>query len=235
VVIYDRDYSAFTLSKPSDYRFDEILADCDILYVSGITPALSDSLLEATEAAFAEAKARGMKIVYDVNYRPKLASVEKTREIFSRLSGYITHLICNEEHLKMLLDIDSEYGEDEREARLGDISSKAQAMTGIKNNVVTVRRTPSSSRAIFCAAYRAGSRFAMSSVYDLDVVDRVGSGDAFSAGFVYSLLHDFDEKSAVSFAAASCALKHEIINDVNFASVDEIEAVMDKGSFDVRR
>ena len=172
---------------------------------------------------------------YDVNYRAKLLSIEKASHIFNALSPYITDLIGNEEHLKSILNIETSLGDDQIEERLTYITNKVFEMTGITNIAVTVRRTLSADHTKFYASYFDGSSFAVSPVYDLYPLDRVGSGDAFSSGLVYSDLNNYSVYDSVRFAAASCAMKHEISNDVNFASVKEIRSVMENKSLDVAR
>lgn len=235
VVIYDRVPSAFTESCFEDYLWDTILQDGDILYLTGITPALSDSLLDCAERVCRMAAQRGMRVFFDVNHRPKLQNEEKARAIFGKLQPHITDLIANEEHLKMLLEIGSDYGEELWRERLTDMAVKAAEKTGIANVAVTMRRTPSASRAIFAAAYGRGGEVAVSPKYDIPVVDRVGSGDAFSAGLVYSVIHKKTIRDTVCFAAAACAMKHEIISDIDYATVAEIESLKDDMGFDVRR
>ena len=235
VVIYDRIPSAFTESAFEHYDWEAALKDTDILYLSGITPALSESLLDCTERLFREASRRGIRICYDVNHRPKLQTEEKARAIFARLKPYITWLIGNEEHLKMLLGITSSYGEDQRQERLEDIARQSASLTGIRDVAVTMRRTPSASEAVFCASYFRDGEIAHSPLYRLPVVDRVGSGDAFSAGFVYGMIHGKTAQDTVCFAAAACAMKHEIVSDINYSTVAEIEALKENMGFDVRR
>lgn len=235
VVIYDRVPSAFTESAYGDYDWESILQGADILYLTGITPALSDTLLDCTESVCREASRRGMRIFFDVNHRPKLQDETKARTIFAKLQPYITDLVGNEEHLKMLLQIESTYGEENYQERLLDAAKQTTAITGISNVAVTMRRTPSASRAIFCAAYLQDGEGAVSPQYDLQVVDRVGSGDAFSAGIVYSAIHGKSVADAVCFAAAACAMKHEIVSDINYSAVSEIEALKNQQGYDVRR
>ena len=235
VVIYDRLPSAFSGSGYEDYDWEAILEDADILYLTGITPALSESLLDCTEKLCKAADAKSMRVFFDVNHRPKLQNEEKARAIFKRLRPYITDLIGNEEHLKMLLGMDSDYGEEQWEKRIVDIAQKTVKLTGIPNVAVTMRRTPSASRAIFGAAYTDGEETAVSPLYELQVVDRVGSGDAFSAGIVYSLIRKKSIQDAVCFAAAACAMKHEIVSDIDYAAVAEIEALKENMGFDVKR
>ena len=135
----------------------------------------------------------------------------------------------------MLLQISSSFGEEAWKARLQDITRKTAAATGIRNVAVTMRRTPSASQAVFAAAYTNGSETVVSPRYQLQVVDRVGSGDAFSAGIVYSAIHGRSAADTVCFAAAACAMKHEIVSDINYSTVAEIEALKAQTGYDVKR
>lgn len=234
-VIYDRMESGITEAVPADFDVDAILDDTDLLYLTGITPALSKGLFDCTTALCRAAKARGIGVAYDVNYRPALSTTQEAGGVLKALAPYITCLIGNEEHLKMLLGVSTSFGEEEREARLKDIAAQTRALLGIEKIAVTVRRTPSASDAVVCAAFSDGKDFAVSPEHRVHVVDRVGSGDAFSAGLVYALHEGKDVQEAVCFAAASNAVKHTIVSDVNFASVGEIERVMNQAGFDVRR
>lgn len=235
VVIYDRAPSAFTESSFENYDWDAILADTDVFYLCGITPALSKNLFELCKKLLPEVRKRNIPVFYDVNYRPALGSAEQAGEILRALAPYITHLIGNEEHLKMLLNASSAYGEGEPEKRLRDLTEQVRGITRIQQIAVTVRRTVNASNTVIYASYSDGQGFALSPEYRIQVVDRVGSGDAFSAGLVYSVIHNFDVSAAVQFAAASNAIKHTINDDINFASVEEIEALIHQHGFDVRR
>jgi len=235
VVVYDRAHSVFCGSDFRDYRWDEIFEDAYCLYLTGITPALSDSLFDCVLRAARAAREKGISVYYDVNYRSKLLSIEKATRIFHALAPYITHLIGNEEHLKSILNIQTNIGEDRIKARLTDITSAVSEKTGISHIAVTVRRTLSADHTVFYASYFDGTSLETSPIYDLYPLDRVGSGDAFSAGLLYSNLKQYSVEESVRFAAASCAMKHEIANDINFASVAEIRAVMENRGLDVAR
>ena len=234
-VIYDRMGSGITEAVPSDFDIDAILDDTDLLYLTGITPALTENLFDCTLALCRAAKERGIEVAFDVNYRPTLSSPDQAGAVLKKIAPCITLLIGNEEHLKMLLGVRSEYGEDEREKRLSDLIGQIRSMLGIGKIAVTVRRTPSASDAIIYAAYSDGENFAVSAEHRMHVVDRVGSGDAFSAGLVYALSENWTAAEAVGFAAASNAFKHTVLSDVNYASVDEILRVMKQAGFDVKR
>ena len=232
-VIYDRADSAFTASGFSDYDWEGILEGADAFCLSGITPSLSGSLLRCCENALRLARQKNIPVFYDVNLRPTLCGIEQSREIFRALSPYITHLISNEEHLKQLLDFSpAETGDRER---LEALSCHASSVTGIPHIAITVRRTISAHRTSVFASYYSGGSAAVSPRYEIDVVDRVGSGDAFSAGLIHSVLHGADNSEAVNFAIASCALKHTVNSDINYSTLREIRHVMESKGFDVLR
>lgn len=235
VVIYDRSPSAFTESAYEDYDWDRILEDTDVLYLCGITPALSDSLLKTCQRVLQEAILRHIPVFYDVNYRPALGQPADAANILRALSPYITHLIGNEEHLKMLLGVSSSYGEEEAQARLRDLTDQVRILTQIDHIAITVRRTIDASNTVIYASYFDGQAFSLSPEYRIQVVDRVGSGDAFSAGLVYGVVHGYSAEETVHFAAAANAMKHTIHDDINFASVEEIEALVQRKGFDVKR
>ena len=147
-VIYDRMDSGFTEAKKEDFDIPSILDGADAFYLTGITPALSENLMDCVLAFCKEAKKRNIRVVFDVNFRPTLLSADKAGENLRRLAPFITHLIGNEEHLKMLLGIESAFGEDSRKHRLRDIATQARTILGIPYIAVTVRRTLSASDAL---------------------------------------------------------------------------------------
>ncbi|MBE6637643.1 MAG: sugar kinase [Ruminococcaceae bacterium] len=233
-VIYDRHHSGFTEATPADFDIDAILSNTDWLYLTGITPALSPSLYDCTLALCQEAKKRGIAVALDVNYRPALSTPAEAGRVLRTLAPYLTCLIGNEEHLKSLLDFTVPYGEDEIESRLRAITDETRKRLDVPNIAVTVRRTPSASDAVIYASYSNGQDFAVSPVHRMHVVDRVGSGDAFSAGLLHAIGEGRSVAETVNFAAASNAIKHTVISDINFATVDEITRVMAQ-AYDVKR
>lgn len=234
-VIYDRDGSVFTTSRYEDYEWDKILAQTDVLYLSGITPFLSKTLSDCCLSALKEAKGRGIAVFLDLNYRPTLGSIEKFRAVITRLLPYVTCLIGNEEHLKATLGLSSSYGEEEAALRLQDIAAKAREATGIRHIAVTLRRTLSADETLIGSAYLCENEFLFEELRRVPVVDRVGSGDAFSAGMLYGLAKGLSPKDTLRFAAASCALKHTVMSDVNFSTGDEIWDLSRKECKNVRR
>lgn len=233
-VIYDRTGSVFCNAKFEEYAWDEILENADILYLSGITPCICDNLFDCTLKLCKLAKEKGIKIFYDVNFRSALCEPKKAGEILLTLAPFIDTLICNEEHLKALLKVNSDLGEENTKERLFELTQKAIEITKIKNLAITVRRTHSASDATVYASLFFNNEFSISNHYSVHITDRVGSGDAFSAGLIYAIRHGFCIYNAVNFATASNAIKHTILNDINFAHVEEI-LNLTKNNFDVKR
>ena len=120
-VIYDRSPSAITEAVYEDFDWETILKDTDLIYLTGITPALSKNLFECCKKLLQEASKRNIEVFYDVNYRPTLSSTEEAGAVLKELAPYITCLIGNEEHLKMLLGISSDFTEYQIKGRLQDI------------------------------------------------------------------------------------------------------------------
>lgn len=232
-VIYDRENTLFTKCKYEEFDWENIFKNTEYFYLSGITPSLSQSLLTCCEKILFEAQKRNIPVFYDVNLRPAICDIEKSREIFSKLSPYISYLIGNEEHLKQLLEIQAQ--PTEKTERLFELTKKIQEITKINNIAITVRRTLSANKSAIYASLYTKNSFAISQKQEIDVIDRVGSGDAFSAGIVYSVIHDLNVKTAVEFSTVSSALKHTITNDINFSTVSEIENIIENRCCDVKR
>lgn len=233
-VIYDRKFSSFCEATEEHFDIPAILDGTDVLFFTGITCALTENLRRCVLTLCREAKARGIAVVMDVNYRPTLSSPEEAGAVLRELAPYLSCLIGNEEHLKQLLALTPPDKEDRAE-RLAALADLVRAELSIDRLAITVRRTLSASDAIIYAAYANGPEFALSREYQMHVVDRVGSGDAFSAGLLYAAAHGFSAKEAVEFGAASNAIKHTVLNDINYVTVDEVKSVMKGGRIDVRR
>lgn len=233
-VIYDRQPSVFTQTTFDEYNFDDILDGANYLFITGITPALSDNLFNVTLKLLKKCKELGVKVIYDVNLRSNLITAENAGKNLKAFAPYLHLLISNEEHLKSLLDISTSLGEDQKQERLKDLTEQAQTILDVPNIAITVRRTHTLNNATVSASLKFNDKFSLSKDYSVHVVDRVGSGDAFSAGLVYALTENYNVDDAVDFAVASNAIKHTVINDVNYVSIDEINSVR-KGGYDVKR
>lgn len=228
-VIYDRAGSAIAEASKEDFDWDEIFKDCGLFFFTGITPALSDNTVDILRDACRAAKSKGIKIACDLNYRATLWSREKAGEVMREFMGYVDLLVANENHLRMLFGIkaDGELDDDTlfEHDRYEQIVAKVEKEFGIKDVAVTIRKSYSAGRNDFAAMVSLGGSHCYSTRHSIEIVDRVGSGDSFTAGLIYSILTGKTAQESVDFAAAACALCHTVEGDANVVSVKEVEAL----------
>ena len=225
-VIYDRAYAAIAMAKPEDFDWDKIFDGAQWFHFTGITPALSDSMAEITLIACKEAKKRGITISCDLNFRKKLWSKEKAGKVMGELCGYIDYCIANEEDAKDVFGIEADNtdiysGKLDREGYIS-VAEKLTNRFNFKGVAITLRESLSANDNNWSAMLYTGGKAYFSKKYAMHIVDRVGGGDSFGGGLIYSLLSDFDSQKAIEFAVAASCLKHSIEGDYNMVSVDEV-------------
>ena len=239
-VVYDRAGASIAEVELTDFNFDEILEGADWFHTTGITPALSDKAAILTEAALKAAKAKGITTSIDLNYRKKLWSKEKAREIMSRLCQYVDVCIGNEEDAETTLGFKAA-GTDvtKGELNLDGYKSVFQQMKekfGFKYIASTLRESHSASDNGWSALVYDGTEFYHTKEYEVRIIDRVGSGDSFASGFIYGLVTGKSFKEAGEFGVAASALKHTIPGDLNHVTVKEVnDLVKGDGSGRVQR
>ena len=211
VCIYDRAHSAIQEAQPADFDWDAIFAGADWFHFTGITPALGPNVVEICKDACRAAKARGVKISCDLNYRGKLWTREQARAAMSELCRYVDVCISNEEDAKDVFGI---------EAAETDITGGKLNKEGYKS---VARQLADQFGFERVAITLRSSISASDNEYHLRIVDRVGGGDSFGGGLIYALLAGKDSQAAIEFAVAASALKHSIEGDFNRITVAEVE------------
>jgi 2-dehydro-3-deoxygluconokinase len=229
-IIYDRAHSAIAEADASEFDFNEIFKDAEWFHFSGITPAISEKAAAITEEALKCAKKHNVTVSVDLNYRKKLWTPEKAREVMTRLMQYVDVCIGNEEDAELALGFkpgktDVTSGKLELEG-YRSISRQMMDKFNFKYVASTLRKSYSASDNGWSACIYDGNEFYISKQYDIRIVDRVGGGDSFAAGLIYCLLYGRDFKNALEFGVAASALKHTVQGDFNMATVDEIEKLM---------
>ncbi|WP_058485729.1 sugar kinase [Defluviitalea phaphyphila] len=225
-VVYDRANSAIAEADVSDFNFDEIFEGAEWFHFSGITPAISDKAAVLTEEALKAAKKHGVTVSVDLNYRKKLWTPEKAQKVMTNLMQYVDVCIGNEEDAEKVLgfkpgETDVTKGELELEG-YKSIFKAMKEKFGFKYVVTTLRESYSASDNGWSALIYDGNEFYRSRKYDIRIVDRVGGGDSFAGGLIYSLVTGQNFKDALEFAVAASALKHTIPGDFNHASLEEV-------------
>lgn len=226
-VIYDRAHSAIATATRSDFDWDAIFEGVDWFHFTGITPALSDETAAITEAACKAAKAKGITISCDLNYRKKLWSKQKAGEVMDKLCTYVDYCIANEEDAKDVFGIAADNtdiygGKLDRDGYIS-VAKKLTDRFGFKGVAITLRESKSANDNDWSAMLYTGGEAFFSKKYSMHIVDRVGGGDSFGAGLIYSLRSGFAPQRTIEFAVAASCLKHSIEGDYNMVSVAEVE------------
>ena len=229
-VIYDRHHSSICEAKPEHFDFDRIFEDANWFHFTGITPALSDETAALMEVALQKAKAAGCTVSCDLNYRKNLWSSEKAKSVMEPLLRYVDVLIANEEDVEKVLGIKAS-GTDVESAKLDhdgyiEVARLLTEKYGLKAVATTLRESISASRNLWSALLYIDGQAHISRKYDIQIVNRVGGGDSFSAGLIYAMQRGDDAQGCVEFAAAASCLKHTIEYDYNLSTVAEVEALM---------
>jgi len=226
-VIYDRAHSAVSGLGPEDVDWENILDGADWFHWTGITPALSDSLLAALRVGLEMAKEKEITVSVDLNFRKKLWTEEKAQTVMTGLMPYVDVLIGNEEDPIKIFGLKPK-GTHVNEGRLNlegykDLTKTLADRFGFKKIAITLRESISASENFWSACLFIGKEFIQGPRHHVPIVDRVGTGDAFAAGLIYGLLAGKNDPEALSFAVAAACLKHSIIGDFNIANVEEVE------------
>ncbi len=227
VCIYDRAHSSIQTASPEDFDWEDIFSGADWFHFTGITPALGPNVVEICKAACKAAKAQGVKISCDLNYRGKLWTRDQARAAMTELCQYVDVCISNEEDAKDVFGIEAEgtdiYGGKLNHEGYKSVAKQLADKFGFEKVAITLRSSISASDNDWAAMLYDGENYCFSKEYHLHITDRVGGGDSFGAGLIYSLLSGKDTQAAVEFAVAASALKHSIEGDFNRVTVSEVE------------
>ncbi|HMA63331.1 MAG TPA: sugar kinase [bacterium] len=232
-VIYDRFNSAIAEAEAHEFDWKQIFKDAEWFHFTGITPALSENMANATKEAAQKAKQMGLKVSCDLNYRSQLWSRKRAKKVMSELMEYVDVCIANEEDAEMIFNIKS--GSD---ITSGDINIEGfrdvarQLIDRFDIGLVGshLRISHNASKNDWLVILYDGKNFVRSSQYEIHIVDRVGGGDSFAGGLIYSLLKGKDLQEAAEFGAAASCLKQSIPGDFNHATVEEVETLAEGNS-----
>jgi 2-dehydro-3-deoxygluconokinase len=208
-VIYARKQAEVTTLKAGDMDYDRVFADCALFHISGISFALSASVQELCFRLLEEAKKRNIPVSFDFNYRGKLWTTQQAAPVYRKIISYVDTVFCSRLDLTAFLGLEE--------------ADFFAAYPNVKQLVVRERDILSvDTHAIRAAVYTSDGCVAETQ-RELKVLERIGGGDAFAAGYLHGQLHfDGDLRRTLNFAAESFALKHTIRGDVLAATAEEI-------------
>lgn len=231
-IIYDRKHSAFADSNPKDFDWNLILKGATWLHLTGINPALSENVCKECFEACSEAKRGNITISCDLNYRKNLWSSKTAQKTMTKLMQYADVCIANEEDAELALGI----GKTESDASLGKIDcSKYESIAkeisnrfGCKYVGFTLRESRSADVNEWGGALYSSNtdRTTFSKKYEINLVDRIGGGDSFAAGLIYSLMEGKSPNDAIEFATAASCLKQTMEGDFNLSTKEEVQSLV---------
>lgn len=231
-VVYDREYSAISLARPGAISWDQTLDGAAWFHITGITPAISASAADLSLEAVRAARAKGLTVSCDLNFRKNLWKWGKpAAEVMRELMPFVDVAIANEEDVQMSLGIEAHVdvraGSLDR-AQYEQLTSRVLAeFPSLKTIAITLRESKSASHNGWSACLNDRTQFLTSRHYDIThIVDRVGSGDSFAAGLIYGLQHLQSRQEALEFAVALSCLKHSISGDFSRTTLDEVQALL---------
>ena len=234
-VVYDRADSAIAIAAPGSINWDDAFAGAGWFHVTGITPAISASAAALALESVQKAKAAGLTVSCDLNYRKNLWKWGKpAAEVMQELVKHIDVAIANEEDVQMALGIQAEVDVHSGKLEHGQYEKLAAKVLGTFSNLkliaITLRESKSASHNGWSACLHNGKEFLLSRHYDIThIVDRVGGGDCFAGGLIYGLQTMSSHQDALEFAVAASCLKHSIPGDFNRFTADEVMALVKGG------
>ena len=217
-VLYDRENSSFSSIKPGELDWQNILKDAKCLHLTGITPAVSESAAAAAMEAIKTAKACGCKVSLDLNYRAKLWSRQKAGKTLSAMMDYVDILVTTRGDTRTILDIKAETDEAMAAILLERYPFEVVA--------VSYRRGDTAWQCIWSALAQTRDKTFRTRTFTIDIVDQVGRGDSFAAGFLSGYIPTGDVQKALDFGVAFAALKHSFPGDFNWSTRAEVETLL---------
>ena len=227
-VTYDREYSSFSMLEEKEINWDEIFNKAEWFHWSGITPALNESLAKICLSALKVAKEKGIMISADFNFRSTLWQYGKqSSEVMPKLLEYCDVILADVDAAKLYFNIHP----DENNLVESTCSLLKEKLPNVKYIAMTMRYQNNASNEYVGYLWNNGA-VVSSTTYKIDnIAERIGAGDAFMAGLIYGLQEQQPLQQVIEFATACGVMKHYITGDMNIASKEEIETIIQqKGS-----
>jgi len=250
VVFYNRSNEAAAQLKPGDFDWKSIFAGGVRWFHSGgifaaLSPTTSEVIIEGMQAA----KKAGAVVSFDLNYRAKLWNIsgghERAAAVLDRIVKNVDvlvgvdALVGNEEDLQFGLCMPGPEGaaksKPDSSAFIGMVDKVIKKHPQIKVVTTTLREVHSTNRHSWSAAAWIDGTVYMAPMCELDVFDRVGSGDGYAAGFFYGLLTGQSPQDAVNLGWAHGALLTTTPGDTTMVTAEQVKALASGGSAQIQR
>ncbi len=233
-VIYDRKYSAISMANKEEFDIESMLKDVSLVHMSGITPALSKELYNLVIDIAKYCKENDILVSLDSNYRAKLWSLEEAKGFLEKVLPYVDIAFLGKLDMTNILkyeDNDLDFEDSLKEL----YKELFKNYPNIKYAACTKRSVHSINNNSLKGYIFDGNDMQISSEYTFDILDRVGGGDAFTAGILHGVINNMDSKKTVEFGVCASALKHSIRGDINLVDEESVISLIDKGLQNIKR
>jgi 2-dehydro-3-deoxygluconokinase len=236
-VLYDRAGSVFAEAAPDDFDFETALQGCDWLHVSGVSPAVGPKAAACVLALVAAAKARGVKVSFDGNYRAKMWAAWRGDgpAVLRQILQSADLLFGDERDVALVLG--ATFEGDLMARRQAAATAAFDAFPSLERICATVRVEQSVDEHELAATLHThqGGVYQTPPLRLSGIIDRIGGGDAFAAGVLHGCLRQWPDHQSLAFGLAASAFKHSVPGDFNLASEADILDAMADGDLRVRR
>jgi 2-dehydro-3-deoxygluconokinase len=229
-VIYDRAGSAFANIKPGEVNWETALNGVSWFHWSGISAAVSQSAADVCAEAIAVAKKKNITVSVDFNYRSKLWKYgKKPSEVIPALIQQCDVINCDFDSLKLYFDIEVPKAPTKEDAFKQGCDSIRKKLPNVKAIAMSFRETTHTGSDLYTGAVNVNGSTSFSKAYTLgQIVDRIGSGDAFTGGLIYALSMKWEPSRVVQYATACGVLKHSMPGDFTILKKEEIESFLNQ-------
>lgn len=217
-VIYDRKGSAISMVTSGMFQWKEIFAGARWFHVSGITPALSPTTAQVTTEALRTAKEAGLTVSFDLNYRSKLWSEAEASHWMKDNMQYCDLVCTGKKDAKNMLELEGDSPE--------EVAKDLRKKFGVKMVAMPKRKGKRQWKNSYTVNLYTKDGTVSTASYDIDVVDRLGAGDAFVGGFIHGMLTTGDPQQSLDLGVASGAFKHTIPGDFSCFTPTEIQTLL---------
>jgi 2-dehydro-3-deoxygluconokinase len=226
-VLYDRKGSAISRIQPTDINWESTLEGARCFHTTGITAALSPSTAQAVQRAVRVAQDLDLLVSFDLNYRKRLWSRETARDVLTPLMEDVDVLFTTEEDAERVFDLTA--------PDYGALAAELVQRFALSAAVVTVRENLSIWRNRWTAVAHDGAMPYRTGVYELELVDRVGGGDALVGGFLCAQLRGDSIQASLDLAVATSALAQSNPGDLNWSTPEEADRLLKGGGSRIDR
>jgi len=226
-VIYDRLHTSIRGARPDEFDWPAILSGAGWFHFTGTAPALGENVREVLRSAISQCRLLSIPVSFDCSYRSALWPIEQAALAFQDLAADVDLLIASPSDARNFFRISAA---DDRQA-----IAELHQIFNVRQIAYTEREIHSASVNLLSGILYDGTRFFDSRRHRIEIIDRIGSGDAFAAGVIFGLLSSWPQQQTIEFATAAAVLKHSLPGDFNLVSREEIERLVADDNFRIRR